>query len=60
MKPTAAKGPFPYPHRTCAEWSPVDAEREALRYVGNQSGFMTRGPRNSNMAPRYTSFGMER
>lgn len=29
--PTAAKGRFPYPHRTCGDW--IDGEREISRVV---------------------------
>ncbi len=56
MKPTAAKGRFPYPHPNMAEvWAHERGER--------LSGFVECEPRNVGplpKPPRYTDFGREK
>lgn len=60
QKPTAAKGRFPYPHRTVAEAMPLKPLRESdpADFVA-RSGFVERPPRNAEMdkPPAMTTFG---
>lgn len=65
-KPTAAKGTFPYPHRTVAEAMPIKPVRRNFRHFVDAthegeplSGYVERPARNAEMdkPPPMTAFG---
>ncbi len=57
--PTAAKGSFPYRHRTCAEaFRTAPVARPS--YAEPLSGFVAPESQNEKFVARYSQFGLER